>query len=108
MSNKPSTSSIDTVSHKKSKYTGSRNQDTISMISKNQRVQSHKTIQTQRDSSRNIYSSGMGSRAKSELCVSENGSRIRYRQSGYDREMTPVRNNSKASLSNHKIRNELN
>lgn len=108
MSNKPSTSSIDTISHKKSKYTGSRNQDTISMISKNQRVQSHKTIQTQRDTSRNIYSQGMGSRAKSELCVSENASKIKYRQSGYDSEMTPVRNHSKASLSNHKIRNELN
>lgn len=57
MSNKPSTSSIDTLSHKKSKVTtgGSRNQDTISFISKNQRVQSHKTIQTQRESSKNPY-----------------------------------------------------
>lgn len=46
----------------------------------------------------------MGSRAKSELCVSENGSKIRYRQSGYDSEMTPVRNHSKSSLSNRKLR----
>ena len=106
MSNKPSTSSIDTFSHKKSKMAsgGSRNKDTISVMSKNQRVQSLKTIQTQRESSRNAYSSGMGSRAKSELCVSDNGSKIRYRQSGYDSEMTPVRNHSKQSLSNRKMR----